>query len=832
MFKPNYSEVIKDVEKQFGISNSEMSPEIWRSCLMSTGLATLDLQMGGGLSPGRWYTFSGQESTGKSTKVMHILKSAVNYDVPLIAYFDYEGSLSPTYMESMYTDSKLTMKEIFGLRDDETGKWLIEPKVKVYQDMNTGETFFDSMATLMRAYPDLIYEDQKWWYVYENTNANRKLVEDNYDKKKFTQHNCFYCEAPNGQAQAIIFLDSYPAMLPDNMDVDDPKNKMTAAARMFAENIPKIASKLTRKRFIIVGVNQLREVPMSMGCFYATSKVLTNKGQLDIGTIVNQKLKVDVLSYNVFESKFEYKPVVNWYKNGEVDGIGDNRFLKLKIRTDKLINTMTVTPNHMVLRFGSTTFEPVKNFKVGDQLITYSEEYSEFSEVQKQLIYASILGDGSIIHSKTGNGRNMLTYCHSEHQLEYMKWKASAFGGGSWLEGGSYSPKWGFDKIWNSQFMTSTWLNQMRIDNQKDKIDSVQRIRYNHISDEVIDKLDKLAFAVWYQDDGCLKGNTRATFICCRRFSEDIKTKLAAKFNTLFNTDGFKTEKNGIIISNRDKSTHVFKQILQYITPDNKYKVPTWVEYNPADLVAFDPLSTIAVVKNHPVVATIMEIGTKEPKLVNGKKSTTYTTKYDIEVEGNSTYLVGNCVVHNSPWKESGGNALKFASSARFENASRVSGSDKWQNLTDHEGGMHNEDSVEIEGTKDKYRYIQLKNTKNKCSTPYLKTWERLWISNGKKDGMGFCPVYDSFQYLIYTGQAEGKMKKFDVNFLDIELKALNWYDFKKLILVKGEELKEVCTKLGLTSNPKIREKIFEQIKSGGGKAKFNHWMMTNNTED
>lgn len=608
MFKPNYADVIKEVEKQFGISNSEMSPEIWRSCLMSTGLATLDLQLGGGLSPGRWYTFSGQESTGKSTKVMHILKSAVNFDVPLIAYFDYEGSLSPTYMESMYTDSKLTMKEIFGVRDDNTGKWLVEPKVKVYQDMNTGETFFDSMATLMRAYPDLIYEDQKWWYVYENTNANRKLVEDNYDKKKFTQHNCFYCEAPNGKAQAIIFLDSYPAMLPDNMDVDDPKNKMAAAARMFAENIPKIASKLMRKRIIIVGVNQLREVPMSMGCFYATSKVLTDKGQIDISTIVNQKLKVNVFSYNVAEDRFEYKPVVNWYKNGEVDGVGENRFLKLKIRTDKLVNTMMVTPNHMVLRHGSKTFEPVKNFKVGDQLITYA--------------------------------------------------------------------------------------------------------------------------------------------------------------------------------------------------------------------------------KNHPIVATIMEIGTKEPKLVNGKKSTTYTTKYDIEVEGNSTYLVGNCVVHNSPWKESGGNALKFASSARFENASRVGGSDKWQNLTDHEGGMHTEESVELEGAKDKYRYIQLKNTKNKISAPYIKTWERLWISNARKEGMGFCPVYDSFQYLIYTGQAEGKMKKFDLKLGDLEIKALTWYDFKRLILSKGEELKAVCVSLGLTSNPKIREKIFEQIKTGDGKSMFNTWLITNNPED
>lgn len=57
--------------------------------------------------------------------------------------------------------------------------------------------------------------------------------------------------------------------------------------------------------------------PKLDGCLHRTSKVMTNKGPISIGDIVDQKLELDVLSYNQNEDKFEYKPIVNWFDNGK-----------------------------------------------------------------------------------------------------------------------------------------------------------------------------------------------------------------------------------------------------------------------------------------------------------------------------------------------------------------------------------------------------------------------------------------------------------------------------------------------------------------------------------
>ena len=53
------------------------------------------------------------------------------------------------------------------------------------------------------------------------------------------------------------------------------------------------------------------------GCFtYATPVILADGSRKPIGQIVNQKLKVDVLSYNQQTGNIEIKPVTNWFKHG------------------------------------------------------------------------------------------------------------------------------------------------------------------------------------------------------------------------------------------------------------------------------------------------------------------------------------------------------------------------------------------------------------------------------------------------------------------------------------------------------------------------------------
>ena len=59
--------------------------------------------------------------------------------------------------------------------------------------------------------------------------------------------------------------------------------------------------------------------PKLDGCLHHASKILTKKGVMTLGEIVDNKLNVEVLSYNESTGESEYKPVVNWFDNGESD---------------------------------------------------------------------------------------------------------------------------------------------------------------------------------------------------------------------------------------------------------------------------------------------------------------------------------------------------------------------------------------------------------------------------------------------------------------------------------------------------------------------------------
>lgn len=254
-------DVLDAIERKTGGSSTGMGKDVRR---MSTGVLMLDLVLGGGLVPG-WYTNFGKEQSCKSTAAMTILASALTQKVPILGYFDYEGSSEPTYLQNLMNTMgvKADISDVFGIRDRD-GKFVKRPRVR-YVPASTAEEFFDFLAMLLRKLPDKIFEGGQWWYAYENTNANRKQLADEgreYDKKKFTQHNKFYVPAEDGGLQALLVTDSYPAMLPERLDEDDAGAGLGAVARMFAEQIPRVKGKMKKKRVAVLGVNQLRDKPM------------------------------------------------------------------------------------------------------------------------------------------------------------------------------------------------------------------------------------------------------------------------------------------------------------------------------------------------------------------------------------------------------------------------------------------------------------------------------------------------------------------------------------------------------------------------------------------
>lgn len=161
---------------------------------------------------------------------------------------------------------------------------------------------------------------------------------------------------------------------------------------------------------------------------------------------------------------------------------------------------------------------------------------------------------------------------------------------------------------------------------------------------------------------------------------------------------------------------------------------------------------------------------------------------------------------------EPGGNAVKYASDVRIRLTARA--------VPHASGALEEEDSVQFPKGVDTYRYIAMKGHKNKYGTPYLETWFRLWQSDPKGKGHGFCIVYDTYQYLKVTGQMEGSLgRKMTITMPDLTISGLTWLDFKAIILFENDKkkLKEICKDLKIEKNPRLRERCFKQMKSGKG---------------
>lgn len=171
-------------------------------------------------------------------------------------------------------------------------------------------------------------------------------------------------------------------------------------------------------------------------------------------------------------------------------------------------------------------------------------------------------------------------------------------------------------------------------------------------------------------------------------------------------------------------------------------------------------------------------------------------------------------VMFANPEYEPGGEALKFASSVRVRQAAR--------SVPHGKGPVEEEQSAMFEDATDSYRYIHMKAIKNKTSTPYLESWQRIWINDGTGTAHGFDPVWDTFQYLKNTGQLEAgsTMKKLKIPMLGLK-KPVTWSDFKGLILLKGKDLQVKCKELGITKPPKIRERCKAQMIKGEGQTMF-----------
>lgn len=234
---------------------------------MSTGMLMLDLIYGGGIRPA-WYTHYGREQSCKTTGALSILASAIKQDIPMIAFCDYEGSTknSQPYVASILQTMGVnkTIKQVFGERDKETGEWITKPIVR-YRAETIAEKFFDWLSEILRQLPDKKKVASKWWYIFEDNKVNKAKLGEYADKSMPKKYGPgLWIPAKDDKLQAIILLDSYPAMNPLDNDEQDANKTIALKARMFSAQIPRVKGRLASKMVAVIGINQLRAAPMAM----------------------------------------------------------------------------------------------------------------------------------------------------------------------------------------------------------------------------------------------------------------------------------------------------------------------------------------------------------------------------------------------------------------------------------------------------------------------------------------------------------------------------------------------------------------------------------------
>ncbi len=112
-----------------------------------------------------------------------------------------------------------------------------------------------------------------------------------------------------------------------------------------------------------------------VGCFpYKTPILLANGEKMAIGTIVKQKLDVEVMSYNQTTGKLEAKKIIGWHNNGETDD-----WLKINIQRRKRGGKSTglvVTPNHKIfLKEDNKLIEKfASELKIGDKVLIAGDQ--------------------------------------------------------------------------------------------------------------------------------------------------------------------------------------------------------------------------------------------------------------------------------------------------------------------------------------------------------------------------------------------------------------------------------------------------------------------------
>ncbi len=450
----------------------------------------------------------------------------------------------------------------------------------------------------------------------------------------------------------IIVIDSVAALVPRaEIEGEMGDSHVGLQARLMSQALRKITGALSNSGTTAIFINQLREkIGVMFGCLsYGTRVTLADGSQEKIGKIVNQKLPVEVLSYDPERGEIVPKKVVNWFDNGPTEQF-------LQITTARPGGNgraqMGLTANHLVRTPGG--WREAGELVAGDRVLL--SQPHRLGPQQWQVVLGGLMGDAALSPSRIqGSLGTRFRMGHGAKQTAYLDWKASLFGNIGQCR--STNAK-------GAEFVDLTPLPELAEVRQAVYLGD----GHKHLSWEYLKALTPLSLAIWYCDDGSFQvrakgvqertrdGSGRSE-ICVQAMSPGSRQRLVDHLAGTFDLHPRLAlrgaRRQSVLTFGKDETAKLHELIAPYVHPSMQYKLLERFRGRFAVEPEFVEPTLL------PVPAPVLE--------VKVKPHTQSMHRFDIEVEGSHNYLADGVIVHNSPETTTGGRALKFYASVRLD---------------------------------------------------------------------------------------------------------------------------------------------------------------------
>ncbi len=452
----------------------------------------------------------------------------------------------------------------------------------------------------------------------------------------------------------VVAIDSVAALTP-KAELEGAMGDQTVGlqARMMSQAMRKLAGNLNRANTLCVFTNQIREkVGVMFGCFHYDARVVLADGRTEkIGKLVNQRMPVEVMSMDPETGQIAPRRVVEWYDNGETD-----EWLQFEVEAGggSGKRKFACTPNHVI--FTPEGERQAWEIEEGDEVLVAVKQYA-LAEDQMKLIVGSLLGDGSLRYASSHNAA--IRVGHGEKQREYCEWKQAMLAPFAHNIGRTGNGI-GFDTIPMQQLATL-----------RDAVYAADGRKT--VTPELLSQLDARALAAWYCDDGTFGGNYKRwghgkATICVAGLSMEDRELVAQRCEEL--GMGRPTLSGNNLLFSGERTRQFQERIAPYVHPSLDYKLHPELRGRfewQASTTHSDYKAELESRRSLRPVGMRVLRKYRKPAPSQQHERPSKRRRYDLQVEGNHTYLVDHVVVHNSPETQPGGRALKFYSSQRLD---------------------------------------------------------------------------------------------------------------------------------------------------------------------